>query len=180
MMYMTNQNVALKKECKKLYLTEEEYEVDKIYNNTLDTLQEATQAWKLVDKLQKKYMEVVVSLTTTGAVRYDNPLGCKIQSSNHVTMDERVINMIELEERCTEATKYYREARERVRQLILNSNLTETERRVMIAKYLNDDYPSYSEVARRANVSGSTAFNAHRKAFVKIADNLERSRNIEI
>lgn len=177
---MQNNTQLVKDYSKKLYLTDEELEVDRIYNDTLDTLQEATQAWKLVEKLQRKYMESVVSLTTAGAVRYDNPLGCKVQNSNHVTMDERVIKMIELEDKCEEATKYYREARERVRQLILNCNLTETERRVMIAKYLNDDYPTYKEIAKRANISGGTAFKAHQKAFVKIAQHLERSRNIEI
>lgn len=164
---------------KKLYLSEEEYVVDNIYDNTLETLQEASQAWKLVERAWRKWAEAKTKLTGAGAIRYDNPLGCKVSGGTPVTMDMKVLDMVELEEQYTQAVLFYNECRERVRQLILNCNLTDTERRVMIAKYLHCDYPTFEVVAQRVGITQSAAFKAHKKAFVKVAERLERNKSIQ-
>ena len=78
----------LRDDGKKLYLSDEEYAVDNIYGITVDELQAAVQAWKLVEIAWDKFYEKKMKLSAAGAIRYDNPLGCKVQSSNAMTMDK--------------------------------------------------------------------------------------------
>lgn len=141
-------------------------------NITMNALQEASQAWKLVKRAWGKWVEVKTKLTSAGAIRYDNPLGCKVSGGSPVTMDMRIMDMVELEEQYMQAVLYYKQCREHVRQLIENSNLTDTEQRVMTAKYLQCDYPTFEVVAQRVGITQSAAFKAHRKAFNKIAERL--------
>ena len=163
----------------KLYLSEEEYVVDNIYDNTLDELQSAVQAWKLVERKWDRFYEKKMQLSAAGAIRYDNPLGCKVQSSNSTTLDKQIIKLLELEEEYNESVRYYNQMYDYVKQLILDSNPTDTECRVMIAKYLYRDYPTFDTVARRTHMTQSAAFKAHRRAFVKIAAHIENNKSID-
>lgn len=161
---------------KKLYLSDEEYAVDNIYEDTLEALQTAVQAWKVVERAWDKFYEKKMGLSTAGAIRYDNPLGCKVQSSNAMTMDKQVIRLLELEEEYNESVRYYNEVYDHVKQLLLNSNLTDTEYRVMTAKYLYRDYPTFDTVAKRTHMTQSAAFKAYKRAFVKVAAYVESNR----
>lgn len=163
---------------KKLYLSDEEYVVDNLYGITVDELQAAVQAWKLVERAWDKFYEKKMKLSAAGAIRYDNPLGCKVQSSNAMTMDKEVVELLELEEAYNESVRYYNKVYDAVRQLLLDSNLTDTERRVMTAKYLYRDYPTFQTVAGRTRMTQSAAFKAYKRAFVKVAAYVENNRNM--
>lgn len=163
---------------KKLYLSDEEYVVDNLYGITVDELQAAVQAWKLVERAWDKLYEKKMCLSAAGAIRYDNPLGCKVQSSNAMTLDKEVVELLELEESYNESVRYYNSVYDNVKQLLLNSNLTDTEYRVMTAKYLYRDYPTFDMVASRTHMTQSAAFKAYKRAFVKVATHIESNRNM--
>ena len=176
-MVMNNMMVQkrLQDDGKKLYLSDEEDAVDNIYSGTLDELQSAVQAWKLVERAWDKFYEKKMSLSAAGAIRYDNPLGCKVQSSNAMTMDKEIVELLELEEDYNEAVRYYNSVYDHVKQLLLDSNLTDTEYRVMTAKYLCHDYPTFQTVARRTRMAQSAAFKVYKRAFVKVAAYVEKN-----
>lgn len=164
---------------KKLYLSDEEYAVDNTYGITVDELQAATQTWKLVERAWDKFYEKKMSLSAAGAIRYDNPLGCKVQSGNSVTLDKKIAELMELEEEYNESVRYYNSVYDKVKQLLIDSNLTDTERRVMTAKYLYRDYPTFQTVARRTYMTQSAAFKAYKGAFVKVAAYVENNKSMD-
>lgn len=163
---------------KNLYLSDEVYVVDNLYDSTLDELQSATQAWKLVERKWDKFYEKKKRLSASEASRYNNLLGCKMQSGNSMIFDKEIIEMLELEEEYNESVRYYNKVYDHVKQLLLNSNLTDTECRVMIAKYLYRDYPTFATVARRTRMTQSAAVKAYRCAFVKVAAHIENNKNM--
>lgn len=180
-MVMNNMMVQnnLQDDGKKLYLSDVEYVVDNnIYGITVDELQAAVQAWKLVERAWDKFYEKKMRLSAAGAIRYDILLGCKVQSSNSVTLDKEVIELLELEEEYNESVRYYNKVYDHVKQLFININLTDTEYRVMIAKYLYRDYPTFQTVAGRTRMTQSAAFKAYKRAFVKVAAYVESNRNV--
>ena len=172
-------NVNMEKDNELIYRSHDEEVIDDIYNYTFETLTESVREWENVERVFDKYHEMKSRLLSVKSTQCDNGLECKIMNDTHVSFDTKVIELVELEKEYSESVRLYNKSYEHVKQLLLDSNLTDIEYRVMSSKYLYRDYPTFETVSKRARITQSYAFRVHKKAFVKVAQYLEKKECVD-
>ena len=73
----------------------------------------------------------------------------------------------------------YSACRANVRQVIEFSGLTDDEKFIMLAYYLDDKYNNYKTCAQRTGYSEKEVARLHARAFVKVAKELQRTGKLE-
>lgn len=119
----------------------------------------------------ERYMEKRALAYGVRAVRYDNPLGCKVQTSGGRTEADMIDDTVDYEQVIFYNRMTHFHSESVLRTIIDNAGLTYRERRIIELRHLCYPCYSYDTIAPLIGYStGSGVFKTYKKAITKIAD----------